>query len=57
MTVSDVVEVSHFDVASVDGASHERFINRELSWLAFNERFEEQVRPVFDDELDCPVEA
>ena len=43
MTVSDLVELPHFDVASVDGASPERFVNRELSWLAFNERVLEEA--------------
>ena len=43
MTVSDLTEIPHFDVASIDGASPERFINRELSWLAFNERVLEEA--------------
>ncbi|MCZ6837993.1 MAG: RNA degradosome polyphosphate kinase [Alphaproteobacteria bacterium] len=43
MTVSDQAEGPHFDAASVDGAAPERFINRELSWLAFNERVLEEA--------------
>jgi polyphosphate kinase len=43
VTVSDISEVPQFDTAAVDAASPERFVNRELSWLAFNERVLEEA--------------
>ena len=38
MTVGDIAEIPDIEAVSIDAESPERFINRELSWLAFNER-------------------
>lgn len=43
MTASEIADSTDFDAAAVDGQSPARFVNRELSWLAFNERVLEEA--------------
>ncbi|MDH3737711.1 MAG: RNA degradosome polyphosphate kinase [Alphaproteobacteria bacterium] len=43
MTVGDIAEIPDIEAVSIDAESPERFINRELSWLAFNERVLEEA--------------
>jgi len=43
VTVGDIAEIPDIEAVSIDAESPERFINRELSWLAFNERVLEEA--------------